>query len=72
MLCTRTIPYIFTELSPLTIYSLIMIACPGHVLESTVGIEIKLGTYIDVNEGKWFSLSCLGVQVVLDYKFCLL
>jgi len=56
-------------------------------LESTKGIEIKLGTYIDVNERKcrrqaplsyftfylsylslkrWFSLSCLGVQVVFD------
>ena len=43
---------------------------------SIKGIEIKLGTYIDVNERKFFhnrlfSLSCLGVQVVLDYKFCL-
>jgi len=23
-----------------------MVACPGHILESTKGIEIKLGTYI--------------------------
>ena len=29
-----------------------MVACPGHILESTKGIEIKLGTYIDVNERK--------------------
>ena len=28
----------------------IMVACPGHILESTKGI--KLGTYIDVNERK--------------------
>jgi len=26
-----------------------MIAYPGHILESTKGIEIKLGTYRDVN-----------------------
>ena len=31
-----------------------MDACPGFILESTKGIEIKLGTYvIDVNEGKY-------------------
>jgi len=29
-----------------------MVACPNHILESTKGIEIKLGTYIDVNERK--------------------
>jgi len=29
-----------------------MDVCPGHILESTKGIEIKLGTYIDVNERK--------------------
>ena len=28
-----------------------MVACPGHILESTKGIEIKLGTYIDVKKG---------------------
>ena len=28
-----------------------MVAYPGHILESTNGIEIRLGTYIDVNEG---------------------
>jgi len=27
-------------------------ACLCHILESTKGIEIKLGTYIDVNERK--------------------
>jgi len=27
-----------------------MIACPGHILESTKWIDISLGTYIDVNE----------------------
>jgi len=26
--------------------------CPGHILESTKGIEMKLGTYIDVNKRK--------------------
>ena len=30
-----------------------MVACPGHILESNKGIEIKLGTYIDVNERKY-------------------
>jgi len=30
-----------------------MVACPGHILESTKGIDIKLGTYIDVNERKY-------------------
>ena len=37
---------------PLTIYLFIMVACPGHILDSTKWIEIKLGTYIDVNECK--------------------
>jgi len=27
-----------------------MVAYPGQFLKSTKGIEIKLGTYIDVNE----------------------
>jgi len=31
----------------------IIVACPGHVLESTKEIEIKLGTYIDVDERKY-------------------
>jgi len=30
-----------------------MVAYPGHILGSTKGIEIKLGTYIDVNERKY-------------------
>ena len=84
-----------TELSPIN-HLFMMVAYHGHILESTKGIKIKLGTYIDVNEMKYrrqellsyltfylnclslffhkrlFSLSCLGVQVVLDYKFCLL
>jgi len=29
-----------------------MDACLGHILESTKGIEIKRGTYIDVNKRK--------------------
>ena len=29
-----------------------MVACPGHIMESTNEIVIKLGTYIDVNERK--------------------
>jgi len=48
--CTRTIilSSIFTELSPINLFFLlIMVAYPGHILESTNGIEIKLGTYID-------------------------
>ena len=65
-----------------------MNSCLGHILESTKGIEIKLGTYIDVRKTRtiilsyillelslfitfhkrWFSLSCLGVQVVFDYN----
>jgi len=32
-----------------------MIAYPSHVLESTKGIKVKLGTYIDVNERKYRS-----------------
>ena len=31
----------------------IKVAYPGHILDSTKGIEIKLGTYIDVNERKY-------------------
>jgi len=30
-----------------------MEACPGHILESTKGVEIKFGTYIDVNKRKY-------------------
>ena len=41
-----------TELSPLN-HVFIMVAYPGHILEFTKGIEIKLGTYIDVNKRKY-------------------
>ena len=42
---------LFVELSPLNhLFSSQWFACPGHILESTKGIE--LGTHIDVNEGK--------------------
>ena len=30
-----------------------MDSCLGHILENTKGIEIKLGTYIDVNKRKY-------------------
>ena len=52
--CTRTItlPCILPSYLPLTIF-FIMVAYPGHILESTKGIEIKLGTYIDVNGRKY-------------------
>jgi len=29
-----------------------MVGCPGHILESTKEIEMKLGTYVDVNQSK--------------------
>jgi len=29
-----------------------MVASPGNILESVKGIEMKLGSYIDVNERK--------------------
>ena len=45
--------YIYRVISPFkTICFFIMDACPRHILESTKGIEIKLGTYIDFNERK--------------------
>ena len=40
-----------TELSPLNLF-FIMVAYSGHILESTKGIEIKLGTHIDVSKRK--------------------
>jgi len=51
---TITLPCILHVLSylPITIF-FIRVAYPGHILESTKGIEIKLGTYIDVNERKY-------------------
>ena len=45
--------YIYIVISPSTLICLIMVAYSGHILESTKGIEIKLGTYIDVNEMKY-------------------
>jgi len=30
-----------------------MVACPGHILESTREIEIKIAPYIDVKERKY-------------------
>ena len=30
-----------------------MVGYPGHILESTKGIEIKLGTYIVVNKREY-------------------
>jgi len=41
-----------TELSPINNF-FIRVAYPGHILESAKGIEMKLGTYIDVNERKY-------------------
>jgi len=41
-----------TELSPIS-HFFIMVAYPGHILESTKWVEIKLGTYIEVNERKY-------------------
>ena len=42
--------YIYSYLPLINHLFFIMDACPGHILESTKGIEIKLCTYIDVNE----------------------
>ena len=41
-----------TELSPINLF-FIMVAYPGHILESTKEIEIKLCTYTCVNERKY-------------------
>ena len=40
---TRTLPYIFTELSPLNFVFVIMNACLSDILESTKGIVMELG-----------------------------
>ena len=76
----------FTELSAHN-HFFIMVAYPGHILESTIGIEIEVGTYIvqttrtiilsysllalspSLFIKRLFSLSCLGVQVMFNYKF---
>ena len=54
MLCTRTIilPCIFIEVSPLNLVFVIRDVCPGHILKSTKGIEMKLGLKIDGSERK--------------------
>ena len=51
---TRTIIllFIFTELSPLNFVCVIMDACLSNILESTKGIKMKLGLYIDASERK--------------------
>ena len=45
--------YIYKVISPSTLICFIMVAYSGHILESTKEIEIKLGTYINVNERKY-------------------
>ena len=42
-------PILYIELSPHK-HFFIIDACPGNILESTIGIENKLGTCIYVNE----------------------
>ena len=50
--CTKPSSFpVYIELSLLNIV-FVMVACPGHIFESTKGIMIKFGTYIDVNERK--------------------
>jgi len=39
------------------------------IILSYILLELSLLNYF---HKKWFSLSCLGVQVVFDYNFCLL
>ena len=41
-----------TELSSIN-HFFITVTYPGLILESTKGIEFKLGTYIDVNDRKY-------------------
>ena len=48
----HNVPCIFTKLSPLNQFCSIMVAFPGHILESWKGIEMKLCTYMVVNEKK--------------------
>jgi len=68
----RTVPinhnptlYIYWVISPF----FIMVACPGHILESTKGIEIKLCTYIDVNERKKTRTIILSYNLHLSLFF---
>ena len=49
---TIILPCIFIELLPHNHLFFIMDACPGHILESTQGILMKLGLQIDSSEGK--------------------
>jgi len=41
---TIILPCIFTEIFPLNFVFVIMDVCLGHILESTKGIEMKLGS----------------------------
>jgi len=43
MLIIYCLDKLFTELFPLNFVFVIMDVCPGHILESTKGIEMKLG-----------------------------
>ena len=55
---------------PLT-FLFIMVAYPGRIFESTEGIEIKLGTYIDVNERKTWTIILSYILLELSFfKFC--
>jgi len=50
-----------------------MVAYPGHVFESTEGIEIKLGTYIDVNKKevqKTRTIILSNILLELSLLFC--
>ena len=60
-----TLPCIFIELSPLNLLFFIIDACPGHILESTQGIEMKLGLLINGSERKGL------VQEPESYPVCL-
>jgi len=64
MLRATLIPCIFKELSPLNYFFPIIDASPGHVLERAKGIEIKLGTYINVNERKYSRQEPLSYFVI--------
>jgi len=43
--------YMYSVIYPYPFF-FIMDVCPGHILESTKWIKIKLGTYINVNKRK--------------------
>ena len=44
--------YIYRVISPQQFYFYILVACPGHTLDGTKGIKMKLGLYIDGSELK--------------------